>query len=417
LSPAQRLACGIRAVPGVSTALAATQAAYRFFNNSRVHLRALVDPLIEVGREAVKTACDRYVLAIHDWSSLKIRRQSSPSDRLPESERRGDYELYTTLLVGDRSGDPLAPVALSLFAGDGVHCSRSRDVRPALSPLDELEPAMSFVECQHLGKPVVHIIDAQADSVAHYRRWSSKPERLYLVRADDRIVEHEGKELRCSALRARCREQNAFHHTRDVSYKGQTVQQWVAEAAVRLTRGACQRRGGKKTWIHGPPLDLRLIIAEVRAPEGQVLAVWYLLTNAPNDVVGSSLALWYYWRWRVESYFKLLKSAGLDLEQWGQESAAAVARRLLVASMACVVVWHIARSQHPQADEARQLLVQLSGRQMAYGKRFTEPALLAGIWVLLAMLHTLETYDLDQLREIASIVLPNYRDGPASRLV
>lgn len=414
LSPAQRLACGIRAVPGVSTSLAATQAAYRFFNNPRIRLSTLADPLIEMGREGVKTACDRYVLAVHDWSSLKIRRHASPTDRLPEGERRGDYELYTTLLVGDRNGDPLAPVALSLFAGDGVHCSRSFDVRPALSPLDEVEPVMRFVDWRRLDKPAVHIIDAQADSVAHYRRWSSRPGTLFLVRADDRVVEQAGNELRCSALRARCREQNAFHHARDVTYQGQAAQQWVAEAAVRLTRSACQKRGGKRTWIPGPPLDLRLTIAEVRTPDGQELAVWYLLTNAPSDVDASTVALWYYWRWRVESYFKLLKTAGLDLEQWGQESAAAVARRLLVASMACVVVWNIARSQHPQADQARQLLVQLSGRQMAYGKRFTEPALLAGLWMLLVMLHTLETYNLEQLQQIASLVLPNYRDGPAS---
>ena len=92
-------------------------------------------------------------------------------------------------------------------------------------------------------------------------------------------------------------------------------------------------------------------------------------------------------------------------------------RRLLVASMACVVVWHIARSRHPKADEARKFLVQLSGRQMAYGKQFTNPALLTGLWMLLAMLNTLETYDLDQLHQFASIALPNYRDGPASTLV
>jgi len=404
-------------VPGVSSTFAATQAAYRFFHNPRVGLRTLADPLIEVAREAAKTASDRYLLAVHDWSSLKFRRQSNNPDRLPASERRGDYELYTTLLVGDRTGDPLAPVALSLHAADGVHCSRSPGVRPALSALDEIDPAMKFIEWQRFDKPVVHIIDAQADSVSHYRQWSACPGRYYLVRADDRMVEHEGQELRCSALKARCHEQNAFQYTRDVSYHGHPAQQWVVEVPVRLLRSGQHQRGGKKIWVPGPPLALRLIIAEVRTPDGEVLAVWYLLTNVPSDVDQDTLALWYYWRWRVESYFKLLKSAGLDLEQWGQETAAAMARRLLVASMACVVVWHAARSQHPQADEAREFLVQLSGRQMAHGKRFTEPALLAGLWTLLAMLHTLETCDVNKLRQIAGIVLPNYRDGPASELV
>lgn len=413
MSPAQQLASGVRSVPGVSTAFGAAQGAYRFFHNPRVDLRSLAEPLIEAGREAVKTDCDRYVLAVHDWSSVKIRSSSGRADRLPERERRGDYELYATLLVGDRRGDPLAPLALSLYAGDGVHCSRSADVRPALSSLDEVEPVMRFVRWQHFDKPLVHILDAQADSVAHYRRWNSQ-DWLYLVRADDRLVEYEGRELRCSALRVWCHEKSLFHATREVSYQGKAAQQRVAEVAVRLTRDACLQRGGKNIVVPGPPLDLRLIIAEVRTKAGEILGFWYLLTNVPSDVDASTVALWYYWRWRVESYFKLLKSAGFDLEHWGQESAAAIARRLLVASMACVIVWHLARSQHPQADEARQLLVQLSGRQMARGKRFTEPALLAGLWILLAMLHTLETYDLPQLQQIAQLFLPNPRAGPAS---
>ena len=412
LSPAQRLACGIRAVPGVSTTLAATQAAYRFFHNPRVGLRTLANPLIDVGREAVGAACDRYVLAVHDWSSLKFRRSSRPRDRLPACQRRGDYELYTTLLVGDRHGDPLAPVTLSLCDAEGVHCSRSAKVRPELSPLEEIGPAMEFIEWQRLSKPAVHILDAQADSVAHYRQWSACPGRYYLVRADDRLVEHQHEELKCSDWQARCRQQGLFQSTREIRYQDRPAQQWTAEIPVRLVRSGQLLRGGKKVWVSGSPLELRLILAEVRSPVGSVLAVWYLLTNVPNDVDAGTLAKWYYWRWRVESYFKLLKSAGLDLEQWGQETAAAVARRLLVASMACVVVWHIARSQHPKAEAARQFLVQLSGRQMAHGKKFTSPALLAGLWTLLAMLNTLEHYRLDQLQEFASLALPNSRAGP-----
>src|SRR5262249_16472510 len=104
LSPAQRLACGIRAVPGVSTTLAATQAAYRFFKNPGVRLRTLAEPLLEAGHLALPSTCDRYVLAVHDWSPLKFRRHHSKLDRLPvDSEKpwKEGYELHTVLLVGD----------------------------------------------------------------------------------------------------------------------------------------------------------------------------------------------------------------------------------------------------------------------------------------------------------------------------
>ncbi|QDT74099.1 hypothetical protein I41_32940 [Lacipirellula limnantheis] len=42
-----------------------------------------------------------------------------------------------------------------------------------------------------------------------------------------------------------------------------------------------------------------------------ILATWTLLTNvAQQDADASKIALWYYWRWRIESFFKLLKSHG-----------------------------------------------------------------------------------------------------------
>jgi hypothetical protein len=37
-----------------------------------------------------------------------------------------------------------------------------------------------------------------------------------------------------------------------------------------------------------------------------VLERWYLLTNVPEEVDATTLALWYYWRWRIETFFKLL---------------------------------------------------------------------------------------------------------------
>jgi hypothetical protein len=296
---------------------------------------------------------------------------------------------------------------LSLRAADGVHCSRCDKVRKATSPLDELDPAMTFIEQQKLGFPLVHIIDAEADSVGHYRQWSERPGRLFLVRADDRLVEFEGGERKCSAVREELRQRGAFVQSREVLYHGRRAWQWTAEAAVRLTRPAQRNRPGvgDRQRIHGPPLALRLAIAEVRDAEGRVLAVWYLLSNVPAAVSTDTIALWYYWRWSIETYFKLLKSAGMNVESWQQTTPVAIARRLLVASMACVLVWRLARSEHPQAAPARKLLVRLSGRQMKRGCEFTMPALLAGLWTMLAMLDVLESHTAEELIRVARLAL------------
>ena len=100
--------------------------------------------------------------------------------------------------------------------------------------------------------------------------------------------------------------------------------------------------------------------------------------------------------------FKLLKSHGQQLEQWQQETGPAIARRLLVASMACVVVWQLQADDTPQATELRAILIRLSGRQMKRNRPHTAPASLAGLWVLLSMLALLEHYDLDDLRRLAA---------------
>ena len=262
----------------------------------------------------------------------------------------------------------------------------------------------------------MHIIDAEADSVAHYRSWSAAG-HFFLVRADDRLVLHEDQMRKLSEIRDLLWQRGAFRRARNVNCKGKRGVQWIAEATVTLTRPAIpQRRDGQpRRKIHGPPLTLRLVISCIRGQDGDGdLAAWFLLSNAPAEVEAAEIALWYYWRWRIETFFKLLKSAGQQLEHWQQETAEAVARRLLVASMACVVVWRLARDRSPRAAELRDLLIRLSGRQMRHGKAFSLPALLAGMWIFLSMLSLLEDYDVDHLRQLAQEALGNARAGPSA---
>ena len=94
------------------------------------------------------------------------------------------------------------------------------------------------------------------------------------------------------------------------------------------------------------------------------------------------------------------------MPEWQQETAAAVARRLLVASMACVLIWQLARSPAPEASRLRSLLIRLSGRQMKRGQEFTEPALLAGMWVLLAMLEILQQHGSRVDLLLSDVVMP-----------
>jgi hypothetical protein len=409
LRSAPTLAAGPAALPRLTAAFASTQAAWRFFANDAVSLPALVEPLQAAGRRALADSPAEYALLVHDWSNLNYHRHTGKTDQVlfSRGSDRG-YELASALLVDAADGDPLAPLELRLRSAGAVHSTRQPTPRPSANRLDEVLPTMRTLTALGLPRPLVHIIDCEADSVAHLRLWH-RHGHWFLVRTDGtRTVRWRGRECRLPALTAALEQERAFARPRSVCYHGRPATQTVAEAEVVLTRPAYRNRRGRRKVIPGRPLRLRLVVSQVRDDHGTLLAQWHLLTNLPTTVSAERVALWYYWRWRIESFFKLLKGAGQQVEAWQQESAEAIAKRLVVASMACVVVWQVARLKGPEGERWRALLVRLSGRQMKRGVAFTLPALLAGLWVLLAMTEVLTHYDLDEIQRLASVVLPSH---------
>jgi hypothetical protein len=399
---APELAAGVASLPSASTAFAATQAAWRFFNNDRVALPSLVEPLRAAGRDRLASTEMPFALLIHDWSKLGFSYAASKRDltRLTHASDVG-YELTTALLVSADDGSPLAPMEIHLKTAAGVLSTRRRPPRD-MPHLDQVLPTMKAAKTWGLAKPLVHVIDREADSVDRYRRWDAAGQR-FLVRGDDRRVRCDGRSCLLSELRAELRSREAFRLIQAVPFHDSTAQLHVAETSVTLDRPAKKSVGGVKFERPGRPLTLRYVAVQLRDLEGQVLAEWMLLSNVPEAwATAEKLAFCYYWRWRIESFFKLLKSHGQQLEQWQQETGPAIARRLLVAAMACVVVWQLQADRSPEAEELRNVLIRLSGRQTKRKRPHTAPAILAGLWVLLSILALLEHCDLDYLKALAS---------------
>jgi hypothetical protein len=418
LSDADRLAAGLRTLPSTSQPFAAAQAAWRFYDNPAIELSTLAEPLVAAAQAGVHATCQEWVLIVLDWCLLHYKRHASKADRiaLANSADLG-YKLLTALAVSDTTGKPLAPVCLELEAKDGIHTSRSPQPLPAPSVLDGLGSVLAHVEGLQLGRPAVYIIDREADSVQHHRAWN-KDGHYFVVRANGApSVVHAGRAQRLGDVAPHV----PLLKTRQVDYKGVPATQYVGETHVLLARPARTNRvvnGTKKHKnIPGAPLTLRLIVSEVRDAAGKVLALWLLLTNLPETVLAATIALWYYWRWKIESYHKLLKQAGQQVECWLQDDARQLARRLSVAAMSAVLVWQLARDERAEAQELRQLLVRLSGRLMKRGTGqpgFTAPALLAGLGILLPMLHLLETHSPAELKRLACLVAPGTWTLPAT---
>ena len=404
LHTSENQASGARALPSVNESFASTQAAWRFYANPNVSTQGLISPLIEQARRALSVASCRYGLAIHDWSDLVYASHSSKKDRKKIGTEFG-YKLATTLLISDLNGAPLAPISMGLWAGDGWHTTLDEQVRSDLSPLGLVSQTMEFLNRQKLALPLVHLIDREGDSIFHYREWEAAG-YLFLVRADavQKVVWQERTQLLRDVAA-----QMDLHADQAVEISAQVMGQlFVGETGLVIDRPAFPRsRDGKRRWVKGLALALRLTVCQLRLPDGAMLAEWYLLSNVPKDIKAEQLAEWYYWRWRLESYFKRLKSHGFQIDQWQQETVDAIAKRLLVAAMACVVVWQVQRSTEPQTIALKDLLVRLSGRQVRRGQA-TAPAILAGLWVFLSAIELLEHYDLNDLKQMARFAVPGY---------
>jgi hypothetical protein len=377
--------------------------------NERVTLPRLIEPLHQVARQWRRQAADAWGLVVHDWSALKYPGHARKTDqtRLSHRKDRG-YELTSLLLVDGRNGDPVAPLELRLRAARTSYSTRQPTPKGKTFRIDAVLPSMQAVAGLELGKTLVHVIDREADALAQYRDWQAAGQ-YFLVRAKGgRKVRWRGQERSLADVAG----QLPLRRCRAVTYRGQTAVQRVAETAVVLDRPAWRhrRRGGQlvNERVPGPPLTLRLVVSRVCDASGRTLAVWYLLTNLPATVDTATVALWYYWRWRIESLFKLLKSAGHQVEHWQQHNGEALAKRLLVAAMACTVIWRLAREPSAEAETLRKLLIRLSGRQMKYGQQHTVPALLAGLWVLLAALEALEEQSVEELRRFKKVLLAGF---------
>jgi len=76
------LAAGMKALPDTGTSFAHTQALWRFLANERVSAEGLSGPLLAMARAEVPEHCDRYALAVHDWSRLNYGGHTSKKDRV-----------------------------------------------------------------------------------------------------------------------------------------------------------------------------------------------------------------------------------------------------------------------------------------------------------------------------------------------
>lgn len=407
------LAAGMKPLPDEIKTKSHRQGLYRLLSNPVMTPQMLSQPVMDDVRDGAQNDCDDFLLMMHDWSRLNYYKHTGKEDRIQLSHHLDvGYDMQSSLAVSDRSGQAIGCAAVNLACNKGT-ISTWRDGWHETEPhLNELLKRTQWLESQNLGKRLVHIVDREADSVAHMRQMSAN-NQLWLFRCKAKSsVEWKGEQM--SACKAAAslsfRVVRQFEHTKGM------MTQHVGSAEVQISRDACvthKNIKGKKRVekVPGEHIKARLVVSRIYDESGSLFATWYLITNVDDDVPDDRITLWYYWRWKIETYFKLLKKAGQQLESWEQESAVAIIKRLQIANKACSVAWMLMRKDNPEAQEVKELLVRFSGRQMKKKGQITAPALMDGICMLISCLQILKNHSIEELNHIASIALPGFNLG------
>lgn len=308
LKPNQRLATASQAKMGTSSSWAATQSAWRFYANKKTSLSKLSSPLIKASCEGIFEHCQKYALVVHDWSGLNYTHHESKKDKKVLHNRyEQGYELPSSIVLSDRNGIPLGVLAQNLTTGNGVWSSYQGDnLQPEREHLQELSTRVKWLEQQLMAKRQVPIVDREGDAMEWLR---ANRESYWLFRCrQNSTVSYGGTRYQVRQLA----QQLTYSPVRcEIKYKGKVAYQTTAYIAVDLVRAAKPKRKqkDKDQLIKGDALSAQLIVSRVEDRHGKCLSQWYWLSNV-FTVSPETLATWYYWRWQVESFFKLLKQQG-----------------------------------------------------------------------------------------------------------
>ncbi len=87
----------------------------------------------------------------------------------------------------------------------------------------------------------------------------------------------------------------------------------------------------------------------------KTVARWSLISNVPTEITAVELTTWYYWRWSIECYFKLLKQAGHDISVMASDYPRSDFKAFADQLMACVLTWRVQRCTDEQNQKVRAI--------------------------------------------------------------
>lgn len=326
------------------------EATYRFLNNERVTPAEILAPHVRATIRRAGAAAQ--VVVAHDTTEFNFGKSSREDlGRVGQGKSFGFYAHFGLAVEANEGRVPLGVVALAIHKRHGGkgrpgHRKRQADptnefqrwghvVREAAEVLDSIDP--------------VHVMDREADSYAFMAELVDAKTRFVIRMAQEtRRVATEDAPVSEVVRRAPSIAERAFPITargrspmpgarkKHPERLARTARVEVSATAVTLKRPSSSNASSAKT------LTMNVVrVFETDPPEGEAPIEWRLWTTEPVETESQALAVvdFYRCRWRIEEYFKALKT-GCAIEQRQLESHDALVNAM---ALMAPIAWSLLR--------------------------------------------------------------------------
>ena len=341
---------------------AETKASYRFFQNDNVD----VDKIIDTHRMKTFDRASEHetVLAVQDTSYIMYNKHPKTKDLCSISSRgkKNDPDrkyakglaMHTCLAVTTK-GTPLGLLDQNIYARklrNEIDSEKQEGENVLAEEKDSFRWIKSMSKYQELpsSTKVVTVCDRECDFYVFFKSAEEMNSTVLVRAAHNRTVNKKNTYSRESTLKL-------WDHIKSQQEIGSYV---LNIPAIRKTKETVGRTARTSTmsvkfgdFKMNPPKGIAkhneetlpnlkiyaIYVLEIDPPDGERPVEWMLLTNQPVSTMNQALerVYWYSLRWRIEMYFKVLKS-GFNVEKCRLGTADRLIRYLAVMS---VVGWRL----------------------------------------------------------------------------
>jgi hypothetical protein len=336
-----------------------TKAAYRFFDNDKINYQDIIQAHAKMA--AIRSRQETIVLAIQDTTYYNYTNHPETKGLGVLSRFKGKHKdeiltkglcMHTTLGITPE-GLPLGILDQNIYSRKELPAEKmalkkrthnvalSIEEKESIRWLDSMKKTASLFEGQP--KRVVTIADREAD-IYDLFHLADRMNVQFLVRASQNrkinkaaIYSDNSGEMLWDFMKKKKRQ-----GTIQVSVpKKDNQPARLANCNIKFEKASIlpprNHRGSKKGNLNLTVFVIHVV--EKNPPSGAVKIEWMLYTNIPvlNFQDAVEKIKWYCLRWRIEVYFKVIKS-GFKVEDCRLENADRLIRYLAVVS---IVAWRV----------------------------------------------------------------------------